>query len=57
MSEVVEKKPVRPWPKLFQRMGIMVACPGCQYGIAARLLCECLEEMNLAGRTVGVAEF
>lgn len=55
MSEVIERKLVRSWPRLFQRLGIVVACPGCQYGVAARLLCECLEEMDIGDRTVAVA--
>jgi len=55
MSEITERKPVRSWPKLFWRLGILVACPGCQYGIAARLFCESIEEMGIEGRTVGVA--
>jgi 2-oxoglutarate ferredoxin oxidoreductase subunit beta len=54
MSEIVERKLVRSWPKWFQRLGIIVACPGCQYGIAARLLCECLDEMDIGGKTIGV---
>jgi 2-oxoglutarate ferredoxin oxidoreductase subunit beta len=30
-------------------------CPGCHYGIIARVICEVLEEMNLAGRAIGFA--
>ncbi|MBQ5977927.1 MAG: 2-oxoglutarate oxidoreductase [Oscillospiraceae bacterium] len=29
-------------------------CPGCGHGIAHRLVCEVLEEMNLVGNTIGV---
>jgi 2-oxoglutarate ferredoxin oxidoreductase subunit beta len=30
-------------------------CPGCTHGIAHRLVAECIEEMGLADKTVGVA--
>jgi 2-oxoglutarate/2-oxoacid ferredoxin oxidoreductase subunit beta len=30
-------------------------CPGCTHGVAHRLVGECLQEMGLLGRTVGVA--
>jgi 2-oxoglutarate ferredoxin oxidoreductase subunit beta len=30
-------------------------CPGCTHGVAHRLIAEVLEEMNMAGKTVGVA--
>ncbi len=30
-------------------------CPGCTHGVAHRLIAEVLDEMNLVGRTIGVA--
>ena len=30
-------------------------CPGCHYGIIARVICEVLEEMDVAGKTIGFA--
>ncbi len=30
-------------------------CPGCHYGIITRLICEVIEELDIAGRTVGLA--
>ena len=30
-------------------------CPGCTHGVAHRLIAEVLEEMNMIGRTIGVA--
>ena len=30
-------------------------CPGCTHGVAHRLIAEVLDEMDLAGRTIGVA--
>jgi 2-oxoglutarate ferredoxin oxidoreductase subunit beta len=30
-------------------------CPGCTHGVAHRLVGECLQEMGLLGRTVGIA--
>jgi 2-oxoglutarate ferredoxin oxidoreductase subunit beta len=30
-------------------------CPGCHYGIIARVICEVLEEMDLGGRAIGFA--
>ena len=30
-------------------------CPGCGHGIAHRLVAECLEELNLQGKVVGIA--
>jgi len=30
-------------------------CPGCTHGVAHRLIAEVLDEMNLTGRTIGVA--
>jgi len=30
-------------------------CPGCTHGVAHRLITETLEEMNLLGKTIGVA--
>ena len=30
-------------------------CPGCHYGIITRVICEVLEEMNLAGKSIGFA--
>lgn len=30
-------------------------CPGCTHGIAHRLVAECLEELGVGGRTIGVA--
>ena len=30
-------------------------CPGCHYGIIARVICEVLEEMDLAGKAIGFA--
>jgi 2-oxoglutarate ferredoxin oxidoreductase subunit beta len=30
-------------------------CPGCHYGIITRVICEVLEETNLAGRAIGLA--
>ncbi len=30
-------------------------CPGCHYGIIARVICEVLEEMDLAGTAIGFA--
>ena len=32
-----------------------IFCPGCHYGIVVRLLCEVLEELEIAGRTIGLA--
>src|SRR5512143_159460 len=29
-------------------------CPGCHYGIISRLLCEVMEEMGIAGKTIGL---
>lgn len=29
-------------------------CPGCTHGIVHRLVCEVLDEMGVAGDTVGV---
>ena len=36
-----------PFPSMY--------CPGCHYGIIARVICEVLEETNLAGRAIGFA--
>jgi len=30
-------------------------CPGCTHGVAHRMIAEVLDEMNLTGRTIGVA--
>ncbi|MCP4454685.1 MAG: hypothetical protein GY809_24765 [Planctomycetes bacterium] len=30
-------------------------CPGCGHGIAHRLICEVLEELDIAGDTIGIA--
>ena len=30
-------------------------CPGCHYGIITRVICEVLEDMNLAGNAIGFA--
>jgi 2-oxoglutarate ferredoxin oxidoreductase subunit beta len=30
-------------------------CPGCPHGIVHRLVCECMDEMGLAGDAVGIA--
>ena len=30
-------------------------CPGCHYGIVLRIMCELLEELDIDGRTIGVA--
>ena len=30
-------------------------CSGCHYGIIARIICEVLEEMDVAGKTIGFA--
>ena len=32
-----------------------IFCPGCHYGIVVRLLCEVIEELEIAGRTIGLA--
>jgi len=55
MREVVERKLVRGYPKLFLRLPIsLVPCSGCQHGVVFRLLCEVIEELDIEGRTVGV---
>lgn len=30
-------------------------CPGCHYGIITRIICEVLEELDIAGRAIGLA--
>ena len=30
-------------------------CPGCTHGIAHRLVAECIEEMGMADKAIGVA--
>ena len=30
-------------------------CPGCTHGIIHRLVAECLEELGVTGKTVGIA--
>ena len=30
-------------------------CPGCTHGVVHRLVAECLEELGVAGKTIGVA--
>lgn len=44
----------------FQKTGMLTDkpfhyCPGCTHGIAHRLVAECIEELGLADRTIGVA--
>ncbi|MFC1999347.1 thiamine pyrophosphate-dependent enzyme [Chloroflexota bacterium] len=53
MSEAGSGRLVRDWPKLFLRTAVAL-CPGCQHGVAMRLLCEVLEDLNIQTRTVGV---
>lgn len=33
---------------------IMHYCPGCSHGIVQRLVAECLDELGIAGKTIGV---
>ena len=30
-------------------------CPGCTHGIAHRLVAEAIDELQIAGRTIGIA--
>jgi len=56
MSEVAERKLVQGYPKLLLRFPTgIILCPGCQHGVAIRLLCEAIEELGIQGRAVGVS--
>lgn len=49
MSKVIFEKPKSLLPTPFHY------CPGCTHGIAHRLVCEVLDELDIEGNTVGVA--
>lgn len=55
MNKIEERRLVYGWPKLCQRVPIpLIFCPGCQHGVVIRLLCEAIEELDIAGKVVGV---
>ena len=49
MSKVVAGKPAQINDRQF------MWCPGCHYGIITRLIAETLEELGVAGKTIGVS--
>lgn len=54
-EKVEERKLVRGIPRLYRRLPVPILwCPGCQHGVAIRLVGEAIEELGIAGRTVGV---
>ena len=56
MSEIAERKLVHPYPKLLMRFPMWtLLCPGCQHGVAVKLLGEAIEELGIQGRTIGVS--
>ena len=48
MTKVIYKKPALITDKQFHY------CPGCSHGIVHRLVCEVIEELGVAGDTIGV---
>lgn len=48
MSKVIYQKPALITDKQFHY------CPGCSHGIVHRLVCEVIEELGVAGDTIGV---
>lgn len=49
------KKVVSPCPGVVRLPKPLPHCPGCHYGIILRLLGEVLEELDIAGKAIGVA--
>ena len=50
----MKKEKVCENPKLWTGLP-MHHCPGCHYGIVIRLLAESLDELGIAGKTIGIA--
>lgn len=53
-TEPVSKELVCGRPKL-RTVFPSTYCPGCHYGIITRVLCEVLDELDIAGRAIGLA--
>ena len=49
MTTVFEK------PKIADRCAVLHYCPGCTHGIVHRLVAECIDELGIEGRTIGIA--
>ena len=53
MNTEVEYEKIFGWPESLQENPTHY-CPGCGHSVAHRLVAECIDEMGLRGKTIGV---
>jgi 2-oxoglutarate ferredoxin oxidoreductase subunit beta len=42
-------------PKVWNENAHTHYCPGCTHGVAHRLICEVIEELDIQSKTIGIA--